>query len=113
MKAKQSNNGAKLLTNDKKRKIRTIYKAFAYNNKIVDISHWKLEEEFKDSMHATFFNKDLVSNDLKQPVCNFGAGLKDFDQTLDELLTDRSYMSIRFVKFWQTKLCLYSIRLSQ
>jgi hypothetical protein len=33
----------KLLTSSKRKKIQTIYKAFAYNNKIVDISHWKLE----------------------------------------------------------------------
>lgn len=43
MKAKNLKNGNKLLTTDKKRKIKTIYKAFAYNNKIIDISHWKLE----------------------------------------------------------------------
>ena len=43
MKAKKSNTANKLLTSDKKRKIKTIYKAFAYNNKIIDISHWKLE----------------------------------------------------------------------
>ena len=39
----QPNKQKKLLTSSKKKKIYTIYKAFAYNNKIIDISHWKLE----------------------------------------------------------------------